>query len=844
MPLAPVGPAKSIKSVAVNLHKQQQGMKRLRFPCLFFVLVFVVFSGSSPLWAAGNGSAPAEKTMDKGKAVENDAAPEPTPVFVEIYRHVNAIPKRLIDLKDTLENTVDADAVSRELPLFEKEVDDLAWQITLEKSNPSLTYARLADLVAQVDGLKKKLENLLDPVTESLNTLALQDKFWQQEKEQLDNYLELARKDSSLKLIFADKKKLLKTVDKARKQVNTRLHTVIDLAREMNALLVHLYAEKADLQRLIQEVRDVHIQQTSPSVLSTQFYRLIDLTLLQDSSWHKVPKVFNKQLSFFKDNAWAVLFVLVCFSLLTVGVACTGRLVKKNARWFSFAKRPFATVLFLGLSLFLLAEALGSNHFLAVEVEDLLYILTIAVVIRLAGNIVDRWMYRHLLAPTASVLILSLLLQMFHMPGVLVHLYIFLVSLFTLFLSLNSLIRNRHRISSLNLFFLSIIGLICLVIAAAEIAGYSALALYLFRSFLYSVIAALVFWMLFQIMEGLLELLFSRIPITLLQKNSSVLVKHCVPPFTIAFSLIFLLISLVIWQAYPTIEEARKSLLSSGFFIGSFKVTPGYLLLVSMVIYGSLLLSKALQALLLQEVLPRSGAEIGVQLSITRLVHYAVLVIGFLILLRVLGLELNKLALLGGALGVGIGFGLQAIVNNFASGLILLFERPLKVGDMIQVGTDTGEVKKLGLRATVVRTFDNADIVIPNSDLITGQVTNWTLADRHVRVKVPVGVAYGSDIAKVQEILLSCAEENPIVLNHPQPRALFLAFGASSLDFELRVWITDFIDRRQVLSELNQDIEAEFSSAGIEIPFPQADLHLRSVGADVAEKLGAQHAES
>ncbi len=831
-------PVKSIKSAAANLRNHPQVMMKIRFPCLFFVLFWIVFSGSPPLWAAGKESVPAEKPADVGKVVENAATQEPTPVFVEIYRHVNAIPKRLIDLNDTLENTVDTDAVSRELPLFEKEVDELAWQITLEKSNPSLTYTRLAALVAQVDGLKKELENLLDPVTDSLNTLALQDKFWQQEKEQLDNYLELARKDSSLKLIFADKQKLLKNVDKARKQVNTRLHTVIDLAREMNALLVQLYAEKADLQRLIQEVRGVHIQQTSPSVLSRQFYRLIDLTLLQDSSWHKVPKVFNKQLSFFKDNAWAVLFVLVCFTLLTVGIVCTGRLVKKNARWFSFTRRPIATVLFLGMALFLLFGVLRSTHFLAVEVEDLLYIITIVAVIRLAGNIVDRWLYRHLLLPIAAVLILSLLLQMFHMPGVLVHLYIFLVSLFQLFLSVNNILRNRHRISSVNLFFLSILGLICLVIGVAEIAGYSSLALYLFRSFLYSVIAALVFWMLFQIMEGLLELLFSRIPIALLQKNSSVLVKHCVPPFAIVFSLIFFLISLVIWQAYPTIEEARRSLLSSGFLVGSFKVTPGYLLLVFMVIYGSLLLSKALRALLMQEVLPRSGAEIGVQLSITRLVHYAVLVVGFLVLLRVLGLELNKLALLGGALGVGIGFGLQAIVNNFASGLILLFERPIKVGDMIQVGTEMGEVKKLGLRATVVRTFDNADIVIPNSDLITAQVTNWTLADRHIRVKVPVGVAYGSDVAGVQEILLTCAEENPIVLNHPKPRALFLAFGASSLDFELRVWISDFSDRRQVLSELNQDIESEFSSAGIEIPFPQADLHLRSVDADVVEKMG------
>jgi len=236
-------------------------------------------------------------------------------------------------------------------------------------------------------------------------------------------------------------------------------------------------------------------------------------------------------------------------------------------------------------------------------------------------------------------------------------------------------------------------------------------------------------------------------------------------------------------------------------------------------------------------VLPRYGAEKGVQLSITRLAHYAILTIGFLIMLNVLGFQLNQLAILGGALGVGIGFGLQAIVNNFASGLILLFERPLKVGDTIQIGSEFGEVKNLGLRATIIQTFDNAEIVVPNSDLITGQVTNWTLAERRVRVRVPVGVAYGTDVTKVLEILVACAKANPTVLGTPKPMAVFLAFGSSSLDFELRVWISEYLEKIQVLSDLNQDIENEFAINNIEIPFPQTDLHLRSVDEAAAVRM-------
>ena len=186
---------------------------------------------------------------------------------------------------------------------------------------------------------------------------------------------------------------------------------------------------------------------------------------------------------------------------------------------------------------------------------------------------------------------------------------------------------------------------------------------------------------------------------------------------------------------------------------------------------------------------------------------------------------------------------MQTIVNNFVCGLIMLFERPVKVGDSVEFGDQQGRVKQVGLRATVVATYDNAEIVVPKADLITSQVTNWTLAERRRRLKLPVGVAYGSDVSLVMQTLLECAEDHVMVLSNPKPAVIFFGFGASSLDFELRVWIADFDLRRQVQSEINQDIDQRFRDLGIEIPFPQRDLHLRSVDPSVSGVMAANGSE-
>ena len=184
---------------------------------------------------------------------------------------------------------------------------------------------------------------------------------------------------------------------------------------------------------------------------------------------------------------------------------------------------------------------------------------------------------------------------------------------------------------------------------------------------------------------------------------------------------------------------------------------------------------------------------------------------------------------MAGAVGIGIGFGLQSIANNFISGLVILFERPVKVGDRIQVGGVTGDVVRIGARATTVKTNDNIDIIVPNSEFISSQVINWSHSDREVRLHVPVGVSYSSNPEEVQKILLDVAAVQPGVLKSPAPEVLFTEFGDSSLNFELLVWTSEFIAKPNFLhSELNFAIRAKFKECGVEIPFPQRDVHVRS----------------
>jgi potassium efflux system protein len=285
--------------------------------------------------------------------------------------------------------------------------------------------------------------------------------------------------------------------------------------------------------------------------------------------------------------------------------------------------------------------------------------------------------------------------------------------------------------------------------------------------------------------------------------------------------------------------DALSALLTASLTLGTASVSLGDVVSFGLTVTAAIWIARFVQFILMEDVFPRLQVARGIPHAVSATAQYAILFSGFMLALAAAGIDFSKFSLLVGAFGVGIGFGLQNVVNNFVSGIILLYERPIQVGDAIDMGDLIGEVKRIGIRSSTVRTFNGSEVIVPNADLVSQRVINWTLTDNTRRIDVPIGVKYGTDPDVVIAILLKVARTNDRVLNLPAPQALFRAHGESSLDFELRIWIANFDEWFQVESQINTSINHALAEAGIEIPFPQRDLHVRSLDAEAAERLGS-----
>jgi small-conductance mechanosensitive channel len=274
-------------------------------------------------------------------------------------------------------------------------------------------------------------------------------------------------------------------------------------------------------------------------------------------------------------------------------------------------------------------------------------------------------------------------------------------------------------------------------------------------------------------------------------------------------------------------RAALGALLSASIGYGPVSISLGGLLAFFLTLWISWLLARFTSFALDQEVFSRLRMPPGVSFALSTFTRYAIIVIGFLVAMGAVGFPLDRVTLLLSALGVGIGFGMQNVVNNFVSGVILLFERPIRVGDRVQLDDVLGTVSTIGIRASTLRTLDGSDLIVPNGDFISGRVTNWTFADRKRRLILPVGVAYGTTPRRVLELLEEVVRSHPDVVPHPEPVVLFRGFGDSSLDFEIRAFTE--ADWMIVTSELAVATSEALEAAGITIPFPQRDLHLRNV---------------
>jgi potassium efflux system protein len=784
-------------------------------------LFWVVLLG--PFLAMPQGLLAAQQPQGSQPIGVKEKQPPPVPGLADLIPLETKLSARLAVLQKKVGTELDASPVEKGLSGIDAKLAEHSRELENLKASTSYSYEQLLVIREKIRRDGEALDEVIKPLTEATRKFAQARQTWLEERQQWTAWQSVMLTDQPLDELKNTFARSQITIDSALVLINQQLQPLLALLQRAGAIDGAIDALIAEINGLTVTLhRDIQ-PDAAPSMVSLRY-----VSQLRNQAWYELKggmrALFWPEWEFFQTQGWLFVLQLLLATAVTMIIFRHRSRLVASERWRFLARRPVAAGIFLGFVLLnQLYEAPPLSWFFFMGV-----IAGISGARLLSGLLTKPWQ-RTLIYALIGFLITTRFLGVIGLPHPIFRLYIVLAALVGLGLCWWASVQTS---SSLYDWVYRGGSLFFVVMLIAELGAYSSFAEYLMRSSLYTLGATLLTWLLIYIVRGGMEGLIYHTPlqrIPLVRSNPAEAVRRLSRLTDVLIITLYLALILVGWRVYPDPAEAVKGVLSLGVTVGSLKITLGHLLSAAVVLYGSFLLSWAIRNLLMGGVLAKSKADAGTQHSITALVHYILVFLGFLLALSVLGFHLTQLTIMLSALGVGIGFGLQQVVNNFVCGLIMLFERPVKIGDFLEMGGHWVEVKKIGLRATTVRTLDHAEIVVPNSDLITSQVTNWTLTDRRVRLIIPVGVAYGSDVPLVIETLLKCADAHTKVLKRPEPQILFRSFGESSLDFEMRFYILNPDERLQIISDLHQEIDREFRLAGIEIAFPQRDLHLRSV---------------
>jgi small-conductance mechanosensitive channel len=683
------------------------------------------------------------------------------------------------------------------------------------------------------DQLLNEIFTRLEEIDTWRNDWQGKKEFWQQWRKTLPTESPLAPPE-----VFHQARQ---TIEQVLTRLEKQVPPLLNLQQKITDLQVSLSDQIGEIEQVLASRKGQLLERNQPSFFSPDFYRQFEPGLFADF------KNSLSRLDFLNDRFWKhrggliVLHLLLTVFIVSLLRSRSKRYEDRSGLHFTL-RHPLATGLFLStITLAPLYSHAPSGLLLGLTA------LAVFSAVPLMMELFHQPLQQLVIRLLAYAYLLSRLVESFALPAPLHALYLATLCLAGILLlrwvaarSLRAKRDEQHRFR-----ILLIVGMILLGVAfIAQAGGYGPLAEHLLQAGLKTVFACLLATLALHLLHtGLMAL--AKFPSVKKQQffrrhGQELLTRawQLVPIVVYAYVALYLTVT---WHLFDSIGEAWHAIVSAGFTFGDKIISVKMLLIALAALYVTILLSRLLRSLLEEEVFPRRQMDRGVRDSINKLLHYAILAFGVLMALSLAGIELKNFAVLAGALGIGIGFGLQNIVNNFVSGLILLFERPIKVGDMIVLDGEWGTVRKIGLRSTTVETFDESEVIVPNSILVSEKVTNWTLSSEQSRIVVPVGVAYGSDLEKVLRILYEAANQHPRVLDAPPPSAIFTAFGASSLDFELRVWATSVSERLVIKNDLLLYIDRRFREESVEIPFPQRDLHLRSIDDALLDKWPARH---
>jgi len=758
---------------------------------------------------------------------------ESYPGLNEVIPQATAIVAKLEASETQIKQVDTLKATYEELDKYVETLNTLEKQFVGWEDAVNWPMNRLLSAESRYSDLSDQLQKPLGALNTTLKNLEELRSGWVQQKDYWQAWQE-ALKQQKVQLPLETFAKTRQGIESILNRIKQASGTLVLAQQKYSSTEEMIESRLNHIDQTLDTLRRDAFRQSTYSLFEPDFYLQIDSDLFTDFTTNIVPTVRLPE-GFLDRYRASIILQLIC-TLIVTGLIILRRRHSRpiNQEWKFLFRRPLAGGLFITLAtLAPFSNNLYSN--IPPSWRWLMMIIMTVAGIRLLSAIYEKPLARRILRILAILFVLTDTLMLIGLPLPLIQLYHVVLCAITLPVCL--LLARRHQQHAQRLEFpgiaMYVISLVALAGLISSVFGFVSLTTGLIDATLTTLILFLLVQMALRLVDGgitafmrLNSIRDRKLILRLGIRQTSQKLKtlaHLIILVQAMFSL------LVAWNIFDNSQEAREAFMQIEYSVGEFTFSVEMVVLVVIVLYVTTLLSWLLQAFLDTQIMMPRNMDIGVRASMKRLTQYALYTIGFLIAISMAGIGLERFTILAGAFGVGIGFGLQNIVNNFVSGLILLFERPVKVGDLISLDNQWCTITKIGLRSTIVETLDRAEIIVPNSELIAQKVTNWTFTTKTSRLVIPVGVAYGSDLNKVLKILDQVGKDHPGVMSDPPVSTIFTNFGSSSLDFELRVWVSDIDSRLKIKSELCLAIDQAFREAGVSIPFPQRDLHLRSI---------------
>ncbi|MGC9520012.1 MAG: mechanosensitive ion channel domain-containing protein [Desulfuromonadaceae bacterium] len=694
------------------------------------------------------------------------------------------------------------------------------------------SFERLLRIANLLQTHKKNLQADMERISAQTSELENMRKRWRERYDYWENWREELKKQES-EFPEEEFKQVLKENKLLREKIVSLNNDYIGLQKQFNDLLEANNIYEKQVETELQKLRSTTFNKTAPSFFSPAFYQQFNPELADRiiSEIAHIDWLASQEIA---AGWWVVVLQLLVVLLAAYTIKHYAKTHHEDKQWGFLMAHPWASGIFIAvvtLGSLYPAPSLVLRFYLA-----LLVVLSACV---LVTGIIKKKRHRNMVWLIGGAYLASLFMQVVNLPLPLMRVFIAALSVALLFLLIPYCAMGRKDNEHWSILAAMRVGIaVSLITFLAQVGGYSNLAARLADASFKTVFLALVVTMVIKLAQGGVDFAVGHRKVQSLYffRTFGAAFKNQVNAIVKIVLIVNAILALgKIWSGSSSIATIWDRVAYVGFEISGLQLDIATLVNIGVIMYCAVVLSWFVRSMFDAGKIGPRYIDSGVRDSIKTLIHYFIIFCGVVFCFSAAGIGLQNFAVIAGALSIGIGFGLQNIVNNFISGIILLFERPIRKGDTIILDGEWAIVRNIGLRSTVVETFNKAELIVPNSDLISQKVTNLTHSNAQYRVVMDVGTAYGSDMQQVLKILEEEAAKHPHAAKSPPPSALFVGFGNSSLDFKLRVWLNNLDYCLTIFSEIGIAVYNRFAEEGVEIPFPQQDLHVRSMDEKVIE---------